>query len=124
MSVSCTPWAVFYAKDYGAKNEGSSAAAMPPCTCNWKKHLSQPQPLRLPPIEDGLHNVRRQAGERQEPADVGVRDAVLLRKVGDGLRLTALDSAPPAVRNGRAWIRASLARSHVAAGSRARPGLL
>ena len=62
------------------------------------QHLSQPQPLRLPPVQDRLHDVRRQAGERQEPADVGVRHALLLRKVGDRLRLTALDPAPPAVR--------------------------
>ena len=62
------------------------------------EHLGQPQPLRLPPVEDRLDNVRRQAGERQEPADVGVRDALLLRKVGDRLRLPALDLPPPAVR--------------------------
>ena len=55
------------------------------------QHLGQPQPLRLPPIEDRFHDVRRQAGERQEPADIGVRDALLLRKVGDRLGLTALD---------------------------------
>src|SRR5687768_1148476 len=39
----------------------------------------------------------RQAGERQEPADVGVCDALLLRKVGDRLGLPALDPPPPAV---------------------------
>jgi hypothetical protein len=44
-------------------------------------------------------DVRRQAGERQEPANIGVRDALLLRKVGDRLRLTALDPPPPPVRS-------------------------
>jgi hypothetical protein len=62
------------------------------------KHLSQPQPLRLPPVEDGLDDVRREAGERQESADVGVGDTLLLRKVGDRFRAAALDPPPPAVR--------------------------
>jgi hypothetical protein len=60
---------------------------------------TQPQPLRLPPVQDRLHDVGRQAGEREEPADVGVRDALLLRKVGDRLRLAALNSTSPAVRS-------------------------
>jgi hypothetical protein len=47
------------------------------------QHLGQPQPLRLPPVENRLHDVGRQAGERQERADIGVRAALLLRKVGD-----------------------------------------
>jgi hypothetical protein len=47
------------------------------------QHLSRPSPLGLPPVEDGLHDVGRQAGERQQPADVRVRDALLLRKMGD-----------------------------------------
>ena len=42
------------------------------------------------------------SGARQvsgkQPADVGDRHTLLLRKVRDRLRLTALDSAPPAVR--------------------------
>jgi hypothetical protein len=63
------------------------------------EHIGKPQLLRLPSIEDRFHDVRRQAGERQEPADVSVRDALLLRKVGDRLRLTPLDSAPPAMRS-------------------------
>jgi len=33
------------------------------------QHLSQPEPLRLPPVQDRFHNVGRQTGERQEPAD-------------------------------------------------------
>jgi hypothetical protein len=62
------------------------------------QHLSQPQPFRLPSIEDRFHDVGRQASERHEPADIGVRHALLLRKVGDRLGLTALDPAPPPVR--------------------------
>jgi hypothetical protein len=62
------------------------------------QHLRQPQPLGLPPVQDPFHDVRRKASERQEPAYVGVRDALLLSKVGDRLGLTALDPAPPAVR--------------------------
>jgi hypothetical protein len=38
------------------------------------KHLSKSESLRLPPVRDCFHNVGRQAGERQQPADVGVRD--------------------------------------------------
>jgi hypothetical protein len=34
------------------------------------EHLGHPQPLRLP-IEDSLHDVRRQTGERQKPAGAG-----------------------------------------------------
>src|ERR687891_2773830 len=55
-------------------------------------------PFRLAPVEDCLDDVGRQAGERQEPADVGVRDALLLGQVGDRLRLTALDLPTPPVR--------------------------
>jgi hypothetical protein len=42
-------------------------------------------------------DVRRQTGQWKEPADIGIRDALLLRKVGDRLRAAALDLAPPAV---------------------------
>jgi hypothetical protein len=35
------------------------------------EHIGKPQALRLPPIEDGLHDIRRQASQWQEPADVG-----------------------------------------------------
>jgi hypothetical protein len=52
------------------------------------QHLRQPEPLGLPSVQDPLHNVRRDAGQRQEPADVGVRDALLRREIGDRLRLT------------------------------------
>ena len=62
------------------------------------QQLDEPQTLRLPPVEDRLHDVRRQASQRQEPADIGVRDAFLLRKVGDRLGLPALDPAPPPAR--------------------------
>jgi hypothetical protein len=60
------------------------------------EHIGKPQPLRLPAVEDRLHDVGRQAGQREQPAHVGVRDALLLREVGDRLRLTALDPPPPA----------------------------
>ena len=63
------------------------------------KDLGKPQPLRLPPVEDRLDDVRRQETRRKQPADIGVRDALLLRKVGDRPRLPALDPAPPAVRS-------------------------
>ena len=39
-----------------------------------------------------------QAGQRKEPADIGVRDVLVLREVGDRPGLTALDPPPPAVR--------------------------
>ena len=38
------------------------------------KHLRQPQPLRLPPVEDRLDNAPRKTGQGKEPADVGVCD--------------------------------------------------
>lgn len=41
--------------------------------------------FRLPPVEDCLDDVRRETSERQEPADVGVRHALLSGKVGDRL---------------------------------------
>src|SRR5919106_1106628 len=69
-----------------------------PTTWSIPQQLSQPQPLRLPSVKHRLDEVRRQAGERQEPADVGVRDALLLRQVGDRSRLPALDPPPPVVR--------------------------
>jgi hypothetical protein len=62
------------------------------------QHLGKPESLRLPSVQDRFHDVRRETGERQKPADIGVRDALLLRKVGDRVRLTALDPPPPAVR--------------------------
>jgi hypothetical protein len=46
----------------------------------------------LATIKARFHDFGREAGQRQEPADVGVRHALLLRKVSGRLRLTALDS--------------------------------
>jgi hypothetical protein len=63
------------------------------------QYLGQPQFLRLPSIEDRLDEFGCQARERQEPADIGVRHALLLRKIGDRLRAAALDLAPPAMRS-------------------------
>jgi len=36
----------------------------------------QPQPLRLPPVEDRLDDVRREAGERRIPAANGRSEPV------------------------------------------------
>ena len=44
------------------------------------EHIGQPQALRLPPVQDRFHDVGRQAGEREETADVGVRHALMLRE--------------------------------------------
>jgi hypothetical protein len=56
--------------------------------------VSQPQPFRLPPVEDRLNDVRREAGQRQEPADVGVGLAFLRSQVhGEGEPLGAGASA-------------------------------
>jgi hypothetical protein len=68
-----------------------------PCNRPIPQHLRQPQPLWLPTIQDCFDDVRCQASEREQPADVRHRDALLLRKVGDRLRAAALDSPPPAV---------------------------
>jgi hypothetical protein len=90
--------------DDGSRMPSMSFAEVPTCSLfipiqrPIAQHLSQPESLRLSPIEERLDNVRRQTGQRQKPADVGVRDALLLRKVGDRLRLTALDLTPPPVR--------------------------
>jgi hypothetical protein len=62
------------------------------------EQLRRPQPLRLPPIEDRLNDVGRQAREREQPADEGDRHALVLGEVGDRLRLAALDLTPPPVR--------------------------
>jgi hypothetical protein len=59
------------------------------------KHLRQPQSPPLPAVENRLDNAGRQAGERQQPTDIGGRDTRLLRQVSDRLGLTALDPAPP-----------------------------
>jgi hypothetical protein len=43
---------------------------------------------------DRFHNVGREAGERQKPTDVSVRDALLFSEVRDRLGLTVIDPAP------------------------------
>ena len=53
-----------------------------PCWRPVPEHLGQPQPLRLPPVTDRLDDVRRKAGEWQEPTDTRIRHALPLRKVG------------------------------------------
>lgn len=44
---------------------------------NTAKKNGKPLPLRLPAIQNSLDDVRCKAREGQEPADVGVRDALL-----------------------------------------------
>jgi hypothetical protein len=56
------------------------------------------QPLRLSPIKNRLGDVRREAGQWKETADVGVGHALLPCEVGNRLRAAALDPTPPAVR--------------------------
>jgi hypothetical protein len=70
---------------------------LPPHCRPIPQQLRQPQPLRLPPVEDRLDEVGREAGERQQAADVGEGDALVLGEVGDRRRLNALDLAPPEV---------------------------
>ena len=78
--------------------EAPTCSLLTPIQRSVPQHLGEPEPLRLLPVKDRLDDIRRQACQRQEPADVGVRDALLLREVGDRLGLTALDPPPPAMR--------------------------
>src|ERR671918_1635438 len=57
----------------------------------------------------GLHNVRGDAGQREEPADVGVRDTLLFREIGDRFRFAALSGAAIGAR-GRASFQGFLPR--------------
>jgi hypothetical protein len=50
--------------------EAPGAALLLPTQRSVPQHLGEPEPLRLPPVEDRLDDVRREAGERQKPADV------------------------------------------------------
>ena len=59
------------------------------------QHLSQPQPLRLPAVENGLNNVWGETGEWEQTTDIRVRHALLLRKVCNRPRPAALNSPPP-----------------------------
>ena len=54
-------------------------------------------PFGCRPSRDRLDDVRREAGEREEPADEGDGHALVLGEAGDRRRLNALDLAPPAV---------------------------
>ena len=65
------------------------------------QHLSQPEPLRLPAVENRLDDIRREAGERQEPTDVGDCHILLLGQVGDRAGLSDFDPPPPSVRRAR-----------------------
>ena len=68
---------------------GSSPLLLLPHQRPVPEHLSQHQPLRLPPVENRLDEVRRQACERQKPADVGDGDILVLGEIGDRLRLSS-----------------------------------
>jgi hypothetical protein len=89
------------------------------------------QPLRLPPVQDRFHDVgRRQVGGRSL-ADVGIRHALVLRKVGDRVSLPALDPAPPAMRSNQhldqrlvwAWLRRGTAVPSASGSASDRPGI-
>jgi hypothetical protein len=45
------------------------------------QHLGEPEPPRLPAVQDRFHDVGRQACEREQPADVGVRDQITRAKI-------------------------------------------
>jgi hypothetical protein len=81
--------AIFRIRAFGSPSPPSQSAnslAAPPSSQAHSRGSQPAQPLRLPPVQDRFHNVGRQAGERQKPADVGGGDALLLRKVGDRRR--------------------------------------
>ena len=76
---------------------------------HWRipKQLRQPQPLRLPPVEDRLDKVRREAGERQDAADEGAarplsNDAgYCLQRVCVGKAARAICQEPALIQVGR-----------------------
>ena len=52
---------------------------------------------RLPAIENGLDDVRREEGERQNPTDVRLMYRVSARKVGNRSNVTAAKLVEPSV---------------------------
>ena len=66
------------------------------------KSLCQLHSLGLPAIKDRLDEVRRQAGERKDPADVGVRYALLGGEVSDRHCIAVLDPPTPGLQVTRA----------------------
>jgi hypothetical protein len=85
-------------------NNSISRRSEPPCSLFVPpaqvraQHLDQLQPPPLPAVEDRLDEVGREAGQRQEPANIGVSHALVLCEVGDRASLPTLDSSPPAMR--------------------------
>jgi hypothetical protein len=68
-----------------------------PGEVNIAEQIGEPEPFRLPSIEDRLDDVRRQACEQQQPANISVRDILLGSEVGDRPGLPTLDPPPGAV---------------------------
>jgi hypothetical protein len=64
-------------------------------TLELQRSVCELRTIKLRTRVDSFDNVGGQAGERQDPADVGVGHALLLCKVGDRLRAAALDAPPP-----------------------------
>jgi len=96
------------------------------CSSNLAPRSPASQPTSAPSAvgrPDRLEKIRREAGQRGQPADIGVRDALLGGEVGDGLRLTALDPPPPAVRAHSALTRVS-SRLGFRAGAAAPSGVM
>jgi hypothetical protein len=81
------------------------AAVLVPGCCHRTKHLGQPQPFRLPPVEDRLHDVRRKARQGQEPSEVrGARLGSPRRSRGRICRRWCQKGhAPARVRDLRRW---------------------
>jgi len=61
------------------------------------RHLDEPKPLRLSPVEDGRYDVRRHAGQRHEAQMQASVTVHVLREIGDRFRAAALDPPPPAM---------------------------
>ena len=60
------------AHSLGCNGRATTPAWLPTCVMTRSprtvpQHFGQPQPLRLPPVQNLLHEVGRQASERQEP---------------------------------------------------------
>jgi hypothetical protein len=72
--------------------------SVPPMPAGRSPVSREPEPLRLPPVEYGLNNIRCDAGERQEPADIGVHAALLLCEIRNRSCLPALDPPTPPMR--------------------------
>ena len=94
------------------KTVRKSLAVLTQALCDAASTVASP----LPPGQDRLYDVGRQASERQQPADVGDRHPLLLSKVCDRPGPPALDPPPPLVRANQgpdqALVRARLGGRH------------